>query len=98
MLYLNTMLQGTCSQGSVPVIGVDARSPADIQAAVNLAVQYNPLSRIDMALVIEMTVVHVRARSLICSEHGRTLLSPSKCAPSKQTSRTPRRWRNRWRN
>ncbi|KAH7886481.1 hypothetical protein F5I97DRAFT_997130 [Phlebopus sp. FC_14] len=39
--YLNTTLQGTCSQGSVPVIGVDARSPADIQAAVNFAVQYN---------------------------------------------------------
>ncbi|KAH7886480.1 hypothetical protein F5I97DRAFT_1829115 [Phlebopus sp. FC_14] len=32
---------GTCSQGSVPVIGVDARSPADIQAAVNFAVKYN---------------------------------------------------------
>ncbi|KIM51123.1 hypothetical protein SCLCIDRAFT_683329 [Scleroderma citrinum Foug A] len=39
--YLNTSLGVPCEQGSVPVIGVDARTPADIQAAVNFAIQYN---------------------------------------------------------
>jgi len=39
--YLNTTLGVPCEQGSVPVIGVDARTPGDIQAAVNFAVQYN---------------------------------------------------------
>ncbi|KAF8833030.1 hypothetical protein BDN67DRAFT_72598 [Paxillus ammoniavirescens] len=32
--YLNTTITGTCGQGRVPVIGVDARSVADIQAGV----------------------------------------------------------------
>ncbi|KAF9236125.1 hypothetical protein BU15DRAFT_77228 [Melanogaster broomeanus] len=39
--YINTTITGTCGQGSVPVIGVDARSVADIQAAINFAVKYN---------------------------------------------------------
>ncbi|KAI9572546.1 hypothetical protein HD554DRAFT_2293303 [Boletus coccyginus] len=39
--YLNTTITGTCEQGSVPVIGVDARSVEDIQAAVTFAVQQN---------------------------------------------------------
>ncbi|KAI9572548.1 hypothetical protein HD554DRAFT_1556288 [Boletus coccyginus] len=39
--YLNTTITGTCEQGSVPVIGVDARSMEDIQAAVTFAVQQN---------------------------------------------------------
>ncbi|KAG6373242.1 hypothetical protein JVT61DRAFT_6868 [Boletus reticuloceps] len=39
--YRNTSITGTCDQGSVPVIGVDARSAEDIQAAVNFAVQHN---------------------------------------------------------
>lgn len=39
--YLNTSLGVPCEQGNVPVIGVDARTPEDIQAAVNFAVQYN---------------------------------------------------------
>ncbi|KAI9464375.1 hypothetical protein HD554DRAFT_2281222 [Boletus coccyginus] len=39
--YLNTTITGTCEQGSVPVIGVDARSIEDIQAAVIFAVQQN---------------------------------------------------------
>ena len=37
--YLNTTITGSCEQGSVPVIGVDARSAEDIQAAVTFAVQ-----------------------------------------------------------
>ncbi|KAI9566811.1 hypothetical protein HD554DRAFT_2024697 [Boletus coccyginus] len=39
--YLNTTITGTCGQGSVPVIGVDARSVEDIQAAITFAVQQN---------------------------------------------------------
>ncbi|KAI6039145.1 hypothetical protein EDC04DRAFT_3011338, partial [Pisolithus marmoratus] len=39
--YLNTSLGAPCEQGNVPVIGVDARSPQDIQAAINFALQYN---------------------------------------------------------
>jgi len=39
--YLNTSLEVPCEQGNVPVIGVDARTPNDIQAAVDFAIQYN---------------------------------------------------------
>jgi len=39
--YLNTTITGTCGQGSVPAIGVDARSVKDIQAAVAFSVQQN---------------------------------------------------------
>ncbi|KAF8553169.1 FAD-binding domain-containing protein [Imleria badia] len=39
--YLNTTITGVCEQGNVPVIGVDARSVEDIQAAVTFAVQQN---------------------------------------------------------
>ncbi|KAL4062009.1 hypothetical protein J3A83DRAFT_4178849 [Scleroderma citrinum] len=39
--YLNTSLGIPCEQGNVPVIGVDARTSEDIQAAVKFAVQYN---------------------------------------------------------
>ena len=39
--YLNTTITGICEQGSVPVLGVDARSVEDIQAAVTFAVQQN---------------------------------------------------------
>ena len=39
--YLNTALGVPCEQGNVPVIGVDARTPEDIQAAINFAIQYN---------------------------------------------------------
>jgi hypothetical protein len=39
--YINTTITGTCGQGRVPVIGVDARSVEDIQAAINFAVKYN---------------------------------------------------------
>ena len=35
--YLNTTLGFTCQQGNVPVIGVDARTPSDIQEAVKFA-------------------------------------------------------------
>lgn len=39
--YSNTTLDVPCAQGSVPVIGVDARSIGDIQAAVKFAVKHN---------------------------------------------------------
>ncbi|KIJ13627.1 hypothetical protein PAXINDRAFT_80811 [Paxillus involutus ATCC 200175] len=39
--YLNTTITGTCGQGRVPVIGVDARSVVDVQAAVNFSVKHN---------------------------------------------------------
>lgn len=39
--YANTTLGVPCTQGSVPVIGVDTRSVADIQAAVKFATEHN---------------------------------------------------------
>ena len=39
--YLNTTLGVPCQQGSVPIIGVDARSVSDIQAAVKFAANHN---------------------------------------------------------
>jgi hypothetical protein len=39
--YLNTTIGAPCQQGSVPVIGVDARTVSDVQAAVKFAKQYN---------------------------------------------------------
>jgi len=39
--YLNTSLGIPCRQGSVPVIGVDARTPEDIQEAVRFAGKHN---------------------------------------------------------
>ena len=39
--YLNTTLGVPCEQGSVPVIGVDARTPKDIQEAVKFAAKHN---------------------------------------------------------
>ena len=39
--YLNTTFGVPCQQGSVPVIGVDARTPKDIQEAVKFAAKHN---------------------------------------------------------
>ena len=39
--YLNTTLGFSCQQGNVPVIGVDARTPNDIQEAVKFAENHN---------------------------------------------------------
>jgi hypothetical protein len=39
--YVNTSLGVPCQQGSVPIVGVDARSVGDIQAAVKFAAQHN---------------------------------------------------------
>jgi|SRR5882762_1196331 hypothetical protein len=39
--YLNTTLGVPCQQGNVPIVGVDARSPSDIQAAVKFAANHN---------------------------------------------------------
>ena len=39
--FNNTSLGVPCGQGSVPVVGVDARSDADIQAAVKFAAAHN---------------------------------------------------------
>ncbi|RPD61130.1 FAD-binding domain-containing protein [Lentinus tigrinus ALCF2SS1-6] len=39
--YINTALDVPCRQGSVSVIGVDARSVGDIQAAVKFAAKHN---------------------------------------------------------
>ena len=39
--YLDASLGPPCEQGSVPVVGVDARTPADVQAAVKFASKHN---------------------------------------------------------
>ena len=38
--FLDTSLSGTCAQGRVSVVGVDARTVADVQAAIAFAVQH----------------------------------------------------------
>lgn len=38
---LNATLRTTCEQGNVPILGVDARTPEDIQTAVAFAVAHN---------------------------------------------------------
>ena len=58
--YLNTTLGIPCQQGNVPVIGVDARTPADIQEAVKFAAEHN------LRLVIKNTG-HVNCPSC-CSQ------------------------------
>lgn len=47
--YLNTTLGVPCGQGSVPPVGVDARSESDIQAAINFVKQH------DLKLVVKNT-------------------------------------------
>ena len=39
--YLDTSVSGTCGQGRVSVIGVDARTVADVQAAIAFVVQHS---------------------------------------------------------
>jgi hypothetical protein len=39
--YLNTTLRVPCTQGSVPIIGVNATTPEDVKAAVQFAVRHN---------------------------------------------------------
>jgi hypothetical protein len=39
--YLNTTLRIPCQQGSVPVLGVDARTVGDVQAAIQFAKKHN---------------------------------------------------------
>jgi hypothetical protein len=39
--YLNTTLGSPCGQGSVPVLGVDARTVKDVQAAVGFVAAHN---------------------------------------------------------
>ena len=59
--YLNTTLVFPCSQGSVPIIGVDARSSEDVQAAVKFVAKHN------LRLVVKNTgykhEVHFRSSS-----------------------------------
>ncbi|EIW74307.1 FAD-binding domain-containing protein [Coniophora puteana RWD-64-598 SS2] len=47
--YPETNITGACDQGNVPVIAVDARTPADIQAAVNFSVMH------DLRMVVKNT-------------------------------------------
>lgn len=39
--YLNTTIGAPCTQGSVPIVGVNATTPKDVQVAVQFAVQHN---------------------------------------------------------
>ncbi|KAI0788419.1 hypothetical protein C8Q75DRAFT_799201 [Abortiporus biennis] len=39
--YFNTSLNVPCTQGSVPIIGVNAQTPSDVQAAVKFASAHN---------------------------------------------------------
>ncbi|KAF9524365.1 FAD binding domain-containing protein [Crepidotus variabilis] len=55
--YLNVTLGFPCKQGSIPPIGVDVRSPADIQAAIRFAKANN------LKLVVKNTGHDYQARS-----------------------------------
>jgi hypothetical protein len=65
--YLNTTLGVPCGQGSVPIIGVDARTVEDVQAAVNFSVVHN------LRLVIKNTG-HVTPHPLVVI--GLLMLAP----------------------
>ena len=58
--YLNTTLGIPCGRGSVPPVGVDARSESDIQAAVIFAKQHN------LKLVVKNTGHDFLGRSTAC--------------------------------
>jgi len=63
--YFNTTFWISCEQGSVPVIGVDARTPEDIQEAVRFARKHN------LRLVIKNTRCvsnHLSLRNSVSSE------------------------------
>ena len=47
--YTNSSISEVCGQGSVPIIGVEARTIGDVQAAVKFAAEY------DLKLVIKNT-------------------------------------------
>ena len=55
--YFNTTLGVPCGQGSVPPVGVDARSVTDIQAAVNFVREHN------LKLVVKSTGHDLLGRS-----------------------------------
>ncbi|OSD03413.1 FAD binding domain-containing protein [Trametes coccinea BRFM310] len=55
--FMNTSLGVPCTQGSVPVIGVDARNDVDVQAAVNFAGSHN------LRLVVKSTGHDLSGRS-----------------------------------
>jgi hypothetical protein len=67
--YLNTTLGAPCRQGSVPVVGIDARRASDVQAAVKFVRKHN------LRLVVKSTgyvllnemAMHSRLSSSICS-------------------------------
>lgn len=56
--YYNVLLSVPCHQGNIPVIGVDARSVADVQAAVNFTAKYY------LRLVIKNTGHDILGRSM----------------------------------
>lgn len=56
--YYNVLLGVPCHQGNIPVIGVDARSVADVQAAVNFTAKYY------LRLVIKNTGHDILGRSM----------------------------------
>ncbi|OBZ77454.1 6-hydroxy-D-nicotine oxidase, partial [Grifola frondosa] len=55
--YLNTTIGGPCEQGSVPIIGVDARTIDDIQSAISFAALHN------LRLVVKNTGHDLSGRS-----------------------------------
>ncbi|KAH7921690.1 FAD-binding domain-containing protein [Leucogyrophana mollusca] len=72
--YTNTTLGVPCDQGSVPVIGVDARSPADIQAAVQFAVSH------DLRLVVKNTGA-ARGAFVIWTHHMKNITYDASFVP-----------------
>ncbi|KAI0363913.1 FAD-binding domain-containing protein [Pilatotrama ljubarskyi] len=55
--FMNTSLDIPCTQGSVPVVGVDARTDADVQAAVQFVAAHN------LRLVVKSTGHDLSGRS-----------------------------------
>ncbi|KAK7060233.1 hypothetical protein VNI00_000998 [Paramarasmius palmivorus] len=84
--YLNTTLGAPCGQGSIPPIGVDARSPEDIQVAVQFAAEHN------LRLVVKNTGHDYLGRSaarnsfMIWTHHLKNITYNAAFVPANSTS------------
>jgi len=63
--YFNTTLGIPCRQGNVPVIGVDARTPKDIQEAVRFAGNYNLRFVIRNTGCVNLFFLHISVSSRV---------------------------------
>ncbi|KAF9524366.1 FAD binding domain-containing protein [Crepidotus variabilis] len=86
--YLNITLGYPCKQGSIPPLGVDARTPADVQAALSFATTYN------LKLVVKNTGHDYQGRSagrgefMLWTHHMKNLVYSETFVPTGGPSNT----------